>query len=476
MNSSRTIWVIVFMVGFFAVLVARLFNVQILKSDELKYFARRQQMTTEKVSADRGLIYDRNGVLLVYSRNDVSFYLDLRMLQKKDKKKIAEKFSSVFSESRSHYYDLMKDSSKTICLEKKVSSEKAVTLKNFRVNGLFYREDPTQVYYYKSLASHLLGYVDGDYKGVDGIAKSYNDLLSGQDGNMLILRDAIGDMITVSEKETKPAVPGSNIYLTINKTYQNIIEEELRDGVQKYGGSSAVGIIMDPNNGQVLALANSSDYDPNEYWKYSDSLRRDRAVTDTYEPGSTFKTFSFASLLDENKCNLNEQVYAENGKYKFKNVYITDSHNSQWLTVRGVLEQSSNIGMAKLAQRIDDDSFYKYLRGFGFGNMTSINLPGEVRGTLRKPTDWDEVSKAFISFGYGVTVTPIRLITAYSAVINGGILYQPLIIEKEVKRDGQLILQSTPIKIRQVISEETSKRMRSACWCCKGRHRNKCAD
>jgi cell division protein FtsI/penicillin-binding protein 2 len=448
------------MIGFFAALVIRLFNVQVLKSDELKYFARRQQMTTEKVSADRGLIYDRNGTLLVYSRNDVSFYLDLRMVSKKDKKKIAEKFSTVFSESKNHYYDLMRDSGKTICLEKKTPSEKAILLKSFKANGLFYREDPTQVYYYKSLASHLLGYVDGEYKGVDGIAKSYDDLLSGEDGNMLILRDAIGDMITVSEKETKPAVPGSNIYLTINKTYQAIMEEELKNGLQKYGGSSAVGIVMDPNNGQVLALANSSDYDPNEYWKYSDSLRRDRAVTDTYEPGSTFKTFTFASLLDQNRCNLNEQVYAENGKYKYKNVFITDSHNSQWLTARGVFEQSSNIGMAKLSQRIDDDSFYKYLRGFGFGNTTSINLPGEVKGTLRKPTEWDEVSKAFISFGYGVTVTPIQLITAYSAVINGGMLYQPQIIEKEAKRDGQVIYQFEPAKIRQVISAETSKRMR----------------
>ncbi len=460
MNSSRTIWVIIFIMVFFAALVIRLFNVQVLKSDELKYFARRQQMTFEKVKAEKGLIYDRNGVLLVYNSNDLSFYLDLRMASHKDKKKVAEMFASTFSESKDYFYSLMKDSGKTICLEKKIPDEKAFTLKNFKVNGLFFHEDPTRIYYYKNLASHLLGYVDGDYKGIDGVAKSCDDILSGEDGSMLILRDAIGDMITVSEEETKPALPGSNIYLTLNKNYQVIVEEELRNGLQKFGGSSAVGIIMDPNSGEILALANSADYDPNEYWKFSDSLRRDRAVTDTYEPGSTFKSFSFAALLDQNRCNLNEQVYAENGKYKFKNVFITDSHNSQWLTVRGVLEQSSNIGMAKLAQRIDDDSFYKYLRGFGFGNFTAINLPGEVRGTLRKPTDWNEVSKAFISFGYGITVTPIQLITAYCSIVNGGILYQPQIIEKEVKHDGQVIFQSNPIMIRHVISEETSKRMR----------------
>ncbi len=460
MSNSRAIIIIVFMTAFFVVLLFRLFDIQILKSDNLKYFARRQQIVIEKIAAERGFIYDRNNLLLVYNRNDVSFYVDLRMLSKKDKLKIADKFSSVFDESKQHYLSIMSDSGKTICLEKKATSEKALLVKNFKINGLFYREDPTTVYYYKNLASHLLGYVGSDYKGIDGIEKSCDDLLSGEDGSMVVLRDAIGDMITVAEEETKPTVPGVNIYLTIDKTYQSIVEQELKDGLEKYGGTSAVGIIMDPNNGQILALANSADYDPNEYWKFTDTVRRDRAVTDTYEPGSTFKTFTMAALLDKNLCNLNENIYVENGRYKFKNVYITDAHKSDWLTARGVIEESSNIGMSKLVQRLDDDSFYKYLRAFGFGNYTSVELPAEVRGTLRKPNDWGQVTKEFISFGYGVTVTPVQLICAYSAIINGGVLYQPQIIEKEVKRDGQVIYQGSPNEIRRVISEETSARMR----------------
>ncbi len=461
MNSSRTVLVIACIVVFFAVLLFRLFDVQILKSDDLKYFAHRQQMTVEKIKAERGLIYDRNSLLLVYNRNDVSFYADLRMLSQKDKRKIADKFSYVFDESDQHYLFLMRDSDKTICIEKKALSEKALLVKNFKVNGLFYRADPTRVYYYKSLASHLLGYVGSDYRGVDGIAKSCDGLLAGEDGSMVVLRDAIGDMITVAEEQTKPAVPGVNIYLTLNKTYQSILEQGLNDGLNQFGGSSAVGIIMDPNNGQILALANEGDYNPNEYWKYSDTLRRDRAVTDTYEPGSTFKTFTMSALLDKNLCDLNEKIFVENGRYKFKNVYITDAHKSEWLTARNVIEESSNIGMSKLVQRIDDDTYYKYLRAFGFGNYTSIDLPGEVRGTLRRPKDWGEVTKAFMSFGYGVTVTPIQLICAYSAIVNGGILYQPQIIEKEIKRDGQIIYESSPKEIRRVISEGTSAVMKN---------------
>lgn len=461
MNSSRAIIIIGFIVAFFAVLLYRLFDIQILKSDNLKFFARRQQIVVEKVLADRGFIYDRNNLLLVYNRNDVSFFVDLRMLTKKDKIKIADKFSAVFGGSKKYFLSEMSDSGKTICIEKKAPSEKALLVKNFKINGLFYREDPTTVYYYKNLASHLLGYVGNDYKGVDGIEKSCDDLLSGQDGSMVVLRDAIGDMITVAEEETKSAVPGVNVYLTIDKTYQSILEQELKDGLEKFGGTSAVGIIMNPNDGQILALANSADYDPNEYWKFTDTLRRDRAVTDTYEPGSTFKSFTMAALLDKNLCNLDENIYVENGRYKFKNVYITDAHKSEWLTARGVIEESSNIGMSKLVQRLDDDTFYKYLRAFGFGNYTSIELPGEVRGLLRKPNDWGRVTKEFMSFGYGVTVTPVQLISAYCAIVNGGVLYQPQIIEKEVRRDGQVIYESSPKEIRRVISEETSFKMRN---------------
>ncbi len=460
MNNSRAIWIIIFVFIAFATLVARLFDIQIIRSEELKYYAKRQQTIVEKIRADRGLIYDRNNVLLAYNRNDVSFFLDLRMVSNKNKIKIAKKFSSVFGETIRHYEDLMDASGKTICIEKKAPSEKSNLLKNFKVAGLFHREDPTRVYYYKDLASYVLGYVGSDYHGVDGVSKYYDNVLSGQDGSMVVLRDAVGDMITVEEKETKPAVPGISLVLTIDKNYQQILEEELNEGVKKYGGKSAAGIIMDPNNGEILALANSGGFNPNKYWSYSDTARRDRAITDTYEPGSTFKSFSMAALLDKNLVNENDEVFAENGKYKFENVFITDAHKSGWLSARQVIEESSNIGMSKLTQKIDDDTFYKYLRAFGFGNYTSIDLPGEVSGMLRKPNVWTPVSKAFLSFGYGLSVTPIQIATAYCALVNGGILYQPQVVKKEIKRDGTIVEQDNPIQVRRVISAATSARIR----------------
>jgi cell division protein FtsI (penicillin-binding protein 3) len=276
----------------------------------------------------------------------------------------------------------------------------------------------------------------------------------------LVERDAIGDMITVEEEQTQPAVPGMDLVLTIDKAYQEILEEELSNGVKEYKASSGTGVIMNPNTGEILALANMGDYDPNEYWEYSDDQRRDRAITDTYEPGSTFKTFTLASLIDQSLCKEDENIYVENGRYKFRSAFISDTHEHTYLSVRGIIEESSNIGISKLVQRINDDTYYKYLRGFGFGNYTSVSLPGEVKGTLKKPNEWGSLTKTFMSFGYEVAITPLQLITAYCAIVNGGILYQPQILLKEVSGDGKTVLTNSPRQVRRVISESTSERMK----------------
>src|SRR5690606_8357506 len=313
MINARAILVIIFVFFFFFALVIKLFDIQILKSEELKYFAQRQQTKLEKIPAERGMIYDRNNVLLVYNRNDVSFYADLRMLNQQEKEMIAGRFSEVFGNSKTHYMNLLAGSGKTICIEKKASGEKAQILKNFNVDGLFYQEHPTRVYHYENLASHIIGFVDKEYAGINGIEKSFEEDLHGQDGTRLVERNAIGQMLTVEEDATNPATPGNNIILTIDKVYQNILEEELRAGVKQYEASSATGIIMNPNTGEILALSNVNDFDPNKYWEADDDSRRNKALTDTYEPGSTFKSITLAALFDQNLCNEDDLVFAENG-------------------------------------------------------------------------------------------------------------------------------------------------------------------
>jgi cell division protein FtsI (penicillin-binding protein 3) len=460
MNNSRVLIVIGSIFIFFIALVIKLVDIQILHAEEYSYNAIRQQTGTEKIAAERGLIYDRNNVLLVYNRTDVSFYADLRMLKQTNRADIAKLFAKKFNKSSNYYLNLMKDSKKTICLEKKVSGEIAASLKNIKRSGFFFKEEPTRVYHYDNLASHLLGYINNENQGVMGVSEFYEDALNGEDGSRLIQKDALGEIVTVEDETINPAVSGDNFYLTIDKNYQLILEEELRKGVDEFGAVSGTGIIMNPNTGEVLSLANIDDFNPNEYWNFNDFQRRNRAITDTYEPGSTFKSFTIASLLDQKLCKLNEKVNLENGKYKYKSVNIRDTHPFRSLDVIGILEQSSNIGVAKLVQRIDDEKYFKYLRGFGFGNSTSLTLPGETAGKLRKPTQWSKVSKAYLSFGYEISVTPLQMLTGYCALINGGVLFEPQLIQRQVSFSGKLVNEFKPKEIRRVISSETSDVMR----------------
>jgi cell division protein FtsI (penicillin-binding protein 3) len=461
MINSRVLWLLIGVSFFFILLIVKLFDIQILKNEESIFYAKRQQNKTENIKAERGLIYDRNETLLVYNRNDISVYLDNSYIALQDRQAVANKLSSLFKNKRSYYLKMMREKSSTVCIEKKVSNEKSLLVKNLKLPALYYREDPTRIYHYNSLASHIIGYVDDQLNGVDGIEGSLNSTLKGEDGIRLIERSAGGKMITVREEDTKQTLPGLNVHLTIDKKLQAILEEELKNGVKNFNASSAAGILMNPNNGEILALANVSDYDPNNYSEYDDFQRKNRCITDTYEPGSTMKGITLAALLDQNLCSETECVNVENGSYKFKDRMIRDAHPNKILSVKGILEQSSNIGMSKLIQRIDDETLYKYLRGFGFGTTTGIELPGEVKGTLTKPSEWSLVSKAYLSFGYEISVTAIQLVTAFSALINGGVVYQPQIVKKLLNPSGETNLEYHPREVRRIISQQTSDRMRN---------------
>jgi cell division protein FtsI (penicillin-binding protein 3) len=461
MNNSRVLLVLIFTALLFGALVYRLINLQIVKSDELSYFAKRQQTNTQSIKAERGFIYDRNDVLLVYNRNDYSFYVDLRMLPQAEKGKLASIFSKVIGKSKRHYLNLMREKGKTICLEKKVPFEKSVELFEYKNHAFFFVEEPVSVFHYGSLASHILGYVDNDYHGVNGVSKSFDNVLKGKDGFRIVERNAMGDIISISETETQPSIPGDDLYLTIDKRYQAIAEEELRDGLKANNAESATCIIMDPNNGEILALANISDYDPNKFWSFNDFERKNRAITDSYEPGSTFKAVTIAALLEEKACNEAERINVENGVYKFRNNYIRDTHKFESLTVREIVEESSNIGVAKLVQRISEDDYYQYVRSFGFGTFTSVSLPGEVTGKLVELDKWSKLTKTYMSFGYNISVTPLQLTNAFCALVNGGILYRPQIVKRQVDKNGNIIKEYSPVAVRRVISEKTSERMRN---------------
>jgi len=461
MIKPRLLFVLLFILLLFVGLIIKLVDIQIVRSDELQYFAKRQHLKEETILPERGLIYDRNNILLAYNRNTYSLYIDKTQTTRKSRERLAVHLSKIFSQSKSYYQKLINSSRNVVCIEKKADDEKIDYLRKQNVSGFYTVPNPSRIYQYNNLASHLLGYMDIDFKGQNGIEQFMDNSLKGIEGKRIIEVNAKGEITGIAENETRAAIAGSNIVLTIDKNIQNILEEELRESIKTYGGSSASGVIVDPNSGEILALANIEDYDPNNYNKYTDEIRRNRIVTDTYEPGSTFKAITFASLVDQNLCSLNEKIYVENGKYKFNSVYINDSHKYEWLTVKGIFEQSSNIGTAKLVQRIDDETYYRYLRNFGFGNSTSIELPSESKGKLKIPSRWNKLTKAFVSHGYEISVTPVQMAMAYCAVVNGGILYEPQLIKREISPAGVVLYESSPKEVRRVISAKSSAIMRN---------------
>jgi len=460
MNNSRVLVIIAIAFVALILLVGRLFTIQVSEHHRFARIAENQQNKLVKIKAERGQITDRNNEILAYTKDDVSLFVDTRMTDKKAKERIAVKFSEVFGKKKSHYLRLLNSANKNICIEKKATKDNVIELAEFFVDGYFQVEDYSRVYPYGSLASHVLGYVNKQLDGTSGVEKCFNDQLIGTDGFKYIENDVKGRVITVNQNLSSKSTPGNTVKLTINKKYQKILEKEVSDGLKKYRGESAMGVIMDPNTGEILALTNQPDYDPKNYNLFSNTKRRNRAITDTYEPGSTIKPLVMSMLLEEKLTYETELINTENGKYRVRGATIRDTHEYDYLSSSGIIKHSSNIGIAKLSDRIEDDTFYRYLRDYGFGSLTSIDLPGETPGVLRKPKNYSKISKKFISFGYEISVTPVQLAAAYSALVNGGELVQPYLVKQVSDFKGNIIEEFHPKKIRRVISEKTSDRVK----------------
>lgn len=460
MNKSRALLLFGFLFLVFILLSAKLITIQIGNHEYYSLVAEKQQNKPEIEKSERGLIKDINGDVLSFTRDNVSFYADKRMMNQKRVTAITKLFSRVFGKDTLYYKEMIENGSRNVYLEKKVNMSQALEVRKTVIEGLKMEEDFSRIYPYGSLASHLLGYVDHKLNGVAGIEKVYDSKLTGTDGYYVFERDVLGRVVSVNDQLSKSAVEGNNIVLTINKNYQKILEEELFAGIEKFGGESAIGIMINPNTGAILGMANYPDYDPANYNLFSSDALRNRILTDTYEPGSTIKSIILSILFDQKLINENEVIDTENGAYSIKRVKISDSHKFESLTVREVLEQSSNVGMSKLVMRINDETLYKYLRNFGFSNLTGIGLPGEAEGMLKKPKNFNLLTKPFLSFGYEISVTPLQIITAYASLVNGGMIYQPFIVNKIENSAGKIIEQNKPTKIRQVISKETSELMK----------------
>ena len=324
------------------------------------------------------------------------------------------------------------------------------------VPGLIVTPRFARRYHYGTTASHVLGHVGADGRGLAGLELRYDEHLHGTPGRRAVQRDRRGRIKAVVGGAAVAPRHGETLRLTIDLVRQAVLEDELARGVRESGARRGTALAMDPRTGALLALANVPTYDPNRPAAFSDAARRNRALTDQIEPGSTFKLISAVAALEEGVVTLADSVETGDGWAVFAGYTMRDVRAYGTITFADALVKSSNVGVAKTAARLDPGAFYQYARNFGFGQPTYVDLPGEVAGVLKNPSEWSRTSLTSMSIGYEIAATPLQLLTAYAALANGGVLVEPHVVAARATADGVVTWRQRPDSVRRAMAPATA--------------------
>lgn len=440
----------------FAVVLARLVQVQVLLHAAYAARAERQTVKVDRVQARRGAIQDRNGETL--AEDVIHYSLAVRPNQVEDSRKLVRVLSEILGRPASYFLQRLKAHPKYVYLAHRLSEQTAEKIRQAHLSGVELEEHFSRYYPFAEAAAQTIGFCDFDNRARAGLELKYDDRLKGQSGLVVYLRDARGHRFQNLDIPAQEPIDGKTLITTLDITYQQILEEELRQAVEAHQADHGSAILMDPHTGRVLAIANYPGFDPNHYNQFPMETYQNRAISAAHEPGSTFKMVALAVLLEQLKLDLDkETVYCEDGRYRLHRKVIRDHKPFGRLTLREVFEHSSNIGVIKIARRFRAPIFYRYARDFGFGAFTGIDLPAESQGILHTPDQYHRNSLYYMSIGYEVSATPLQIATAYAAVANGGKLMQPYVVEKIVDAQGRVVYRNKPQVIRQVISPLTAR-------------------
>ena len=450
----------------FIIIILKVFYIQVFEYNKLNKLANSLWSRNLPIEADRGIIYDREGVVLADNITTTSLVLIPNQI--KDKKDVTLKLSSILNVS---YEEMKKHVYKNTSIERvhpfgrRLSYEVAEKIENLKLDGVYLLRESKRNYPYKTELSHTLGFVGIDNQGLAGIELQYDKYLTGSYGAIKYYSDAKGNKLNLSEVYEAPQ-NGVNITLTINHRLQSSVERELDNAVTKYNPESALAIAMDPNSGEILSLASRPNFNASNYKNYNvETLNRNLPIWSTYEPGSTFKIITLSAALNEKLVDLDNETFYDSGSVKVANAKIkcwkTGGHGMQ--TFLQVVENSCNPGFVELGNRLGKEKLFKYIDKFGFGKKTNIDLNGEANGIIFNLDKVGPVELATTAFGQGVSVTPIQQITAVSAAINGGILYKPYIVKSLNDPETNIVIkENTKTKVRRVITNKTSKEVRRA--------------
>lgn len=467
-RSPRLRWLVVWVLAvvWMTAVLGRLTYLQLFCYSEYFAKAQRQQQRTFEISPKRGPIYDRKGRELAVSIPMDSCFGDPGEI--KDAAMVARLLGPILSVPAEDLETRIRDAKTPVRLARKVSPETVQRVQDMNLRGIFFQKEYRRVYPQHELAAHVLGYVNVDEKGLGGIEQSLDSQIRGRPGRMLVMAD--GRRRRYDRTEAAPD-PGASVVLTIDQTIQFIAEKELARAIAETHSKNGAVVVQDPNNGHLLAVADWPTFDPNDAGKFSADVRMNRAVAAAYEPGSTFKMITLSGALENGITNPREYIDCQMGSILVAGRLIHDHKPFGILSVRDVLAQSSDVGTIKIALRLGAPKLYEKIREFGMGQLTGIELPGENRGLFRPLENWTASSIGSIAIGQEVSVTPVQIISAISAIANGGTLYRPRIVEEiqggamPASRSGSEPLQVTDAKtaatlrdmMESVILEGTGK-------------------
>lgn len=458
--------VLVLFIVMLVVIVLRVMYIELFEYDKLYSLASDLWSRDLPIEGDRGLILDRNGVVLADNITTTSLVLIPNQI--KDKDQVSNDLASILGVSKE---EMDKHVKKNTSIERvhpegrRLEYEIADKIESLNHKGVYLVRESKRYYPYGDLLSHVLGYVGIDNQGLSGIELMYDKYLQGESGAIKYFSDAKGNKLNLSEIYLESS-SGMNVYLTIDINIQLALERELDNVESTLTPDNSLAVVMDPDTGEILAMASRPTFDPNNYKKFSaEVLNRNLPIWMTYEPGSTFKIITMSSAVEEKVIDIFNDTFYDSGSVKISGSRIgcwkSAGHGHQ--TFLQVLENSCNPGFVKLGQLLGKERLFSYFDLFGFGSKTGIDLNGESEGIIFSLDRVGELELVTSAFGQGISVTPIQQVTAVSSVVNGGILYQPYIVKSVTESTtDSIIINNNPVKIRNTISEETSKIMRYA--------------
>lgn len=425
---SRLLFLVVALGAWLAAIGARLYDLQVVRHEEFTRRAERQQQRVIELDPPRGTIFDARGRELAVSVEVESAFAVPREIR--DAKAAAAALARATGADRARIERQLGSDREFVWVARKLDPPQARAVRDLALPGIYFLEESKRYYPLRETAAQVLGYVGTDNHGLAGLEAMYEKVVAGKPGRRTVLRDAKAGMAVPPDLPSAAPVPGRDLHLTLDAAIQGIAERELVAGVERLRAKSGTVVVLEPESGAVLAMASHPTFDPNRFGAADGEAWRNRAVSDAYEPGSTFKMVTAAAALEQGLITPDERIDCEMGGITLAGVRIADHKPFGTLAFREVIAKSSNVGTIKTALRVANRDFYATIRAFGFGRTTGIDLPGESPGLLMPVERWPALAKAYIAFGQGISVTPLQLTRAFAAVANGGRLLEPYVVRQ----------------------------------------------